>query len=103
MGYRKYISVDLPLGTIWSFFSKYLASLSLFWQTLQNLSNYHKDTKIMSQAVPSTSGDGGGGGEPSSSVELTHGVSDLPGGYGKISGTATMLPKHCSNDVHKIV
>ena len=45
----------------------------------------------MSEAVPSTSGDGGGGREPRSSVELIHGVSDLPDGYGKILDTATML------------
>ena len=32
----------------------------------------------MSEAVPSTSGDGGEGGELPSSVELIHGVSDLP-------------------------
>ena len=31
----------------------------------------------MSEAVPSTSGDGGEGRELPSSVELTHGVSDL--------------------------
>ena len=49
----------------------------------------------MSQAVPSTSGDGWGDGEPPSSVELIHGVSDLPNGYGKIFDIAAMLPKCC--------
>ena len=56
----------------------------------------------MSEAVPSTSGDGGGGGEPPNSGELIHGVSDLPDGYGKFFNVAAMLPKRCSI-VNKIV
>ena len=44
MGCRKYICDDLPLGIRWAFFGKFLASLFLFWQTLQNLSNYIKKT-----------------------------------------------------------
>ena len=34
----------------------------------------------MSDAVPGTSGDGGGGGELPSAPELIHGLSNLPGG-----------------------
>ena len=47
----------------------------------------------MLEAVPSTSGDGGE--ELPSSVELIHGVSDLPDGYSKIFDAAAMLFKHC--------
>ena len=37
----------------------------------------------MADAVPGTSGDGGGGREPPSAAELIHGFSNLPDGYGK--------------------
>ena len=102
MGCRKYISDDLPLGIIWSFFGKFLASLSSF---LANFTKFfklsEKDTKIMSEAVSSTSRDGGRGGDPTSSVELSYGFSDLPDGYDKIFDAAATLPKFCSNAVYK--
>ena len=47
----------------------------------------------MSEAVPTTSRDGGRGGEPPSSVELIHGVSDLPDRYNKIFDAVATLPK----------
>ena len=61
----------------------------------KSLELYQKDTKIMAQAMPSTSGDGGGDTEQQPTVELIHGVSDLPDGYGKIFNAATMLFKCC--------
>ena len=57
----------------------------------------------MAQAMPSTSRDGGGDTEQQPTVELIHGVSDLPDGYGEIFYAAAVLPQCCLNAVYKIV
>ena len=50
----------------------------------------------MADAMPTTSQGGGGRDtEEQQPVELIHGVSQLPDGYGKIFNAATMLFKCC--------
>ena len=50
----------------------------------------------MADAMPTTSQHGKGGDtEQEQAVELIHGVSQLPDGYGKIFNAATMLFKCC--------
>ena len=54
----------------------------------------------MADAMPSTSQGGGGDTGEEQPVELIHGVSQLPDGYGKIFNAAAMLSECCLNAVY---
>lgn len=53
----------------------------------------------MAEAMASTSQGGRGDTEQEKEVELIHGVSQLPDGYGKTLNAATTLLQRCSNAV----
>ena len=57
----------------------------------------------MADAMPTTSQGGGGDTEEEQPVELIHGVSQLPDGYGKIFNAAAMLPQCCLNALENAV